>query len=145
MTAIERTAYPRLKSRYSPRELEQIFTPTAAELAFVKRTSPQTELGLLSQLKCLQYLGYFPTPTQIPVVIVTYLQQIIAQPAATVLYRWERTLYRHRAAIRRYLGIRVYDATGVAVARQAIQVAAQTKNDPADLINAALEELIHQL
>jgi len=37
MTAIERTAYPRLKSRYTPKELADIFLPSPHDLNFIKQ------------------------------------------------------------------------------------------------------------
>lgn len=43
MTAIERTAYPRLKSRYAPKELEEVFTPTPEDLTFVEQSTQEDD------------------------------------------------------------------------------------------------------
>lgn len=43
MTAIERTAYPRLKSRYTSKELDNTFTPTPADLAFAEQATKGDE------------------------------------------------------------------------------------------------------
>jgi hypothetical protein len=53
-----------------------------------------------------------------------------------------RSANRHREFVRSRLGV-VYDAAGVRkVAEDAIRRAVQTKDNPADLINVALEELV---
>ncbi|KAB8189049.1 DUF4158 domain-containing protein [Nonomuraea phyllanthi] len=51
---------------------------------------------------------------------------------------------RHRAFVRERLGV-VYDAPRVRrIAEEAIREAVQSKDDPADLINVALEELVRR-
>jgi Domain of unknown function (DUF4158) len=53
-----------------------------------------------------------------------------------------RTAKRHRWFVWEYLGV-TYEAVKVrAVAEEAIRTAVQTKDNPADLINVALEELV---
>ena len=60
MTAIERTAYPRFKRNPTRRELEEIYSPTASELAWVRGTAREDihRLHLLLWLKSFQRLGY---------------------------------------------------------------------------------------
>lgn len=54
----------------------------------------------------------------------------------------ERSATRHRSYVRTRVGV-AYDAAGVrAVAAKAIRKAAQAKDNPADLINVALDELV---
>ncbi|MFE3453963.1 hypothetical protein ACFXJ8_34060 [Nonomuraea sp. NPDC059194] len=53
-----------------------------------------------------------------------------------------RTAKRHRQFLRERLGVK-YEVVR-AVAKQAIRSAVQTKGNPADLINVALEELVRQ-
>jgi hypothetical protein len=62
MALVDRTAYPRLPSRVSARELAEAFTPTVQETsrACAKVAGPGTRLALLVMLKCYQRLGYFP-------------------------------------------------------------------------------------
>jgi hypothetical protein len=63
-------------------------------------------------------------------------EQVVLTDAA------ERSAKRHRSFVRQRMGV-VYDAAGVrAVAAEAIRKAVQAKDNPADLINVALEELI---
>jgi len=57
-------------------------------------------------------------------------------------YNSERTAQRHRGLVREQLGV-VYDQEAVRkLVRQVIFDAAQSKDNPADLINVALEELV---
>ncbi len=59
MTAIHETAYPRIKSEYSKKELEKSFTPNEVELSFIlrKKRLPHARLALLLLLKTAQRLG----------------------------------------------------------------------------------------
>ena len=55
-----------------------------------------------------------------------------------------RTAKRHREFVRDRLGV-AYDSAEVrGIAETAIRAAAQTKDNPADLINVALEELVRK-
>jgi hypothetical protein len=55
-----------------------------------------------------------------------------------------RTAKRHREFVRDRLGV-TYDSAEVrGIAETAIRAAAQTKDNPADLINVALEELVRK-
>ena len=59
-------------------------------------------------------------------------------------YESERTLYRHCAMIREYLRINTfYGKQAHHVAAQAVYKAARVMKASADLINTAIEELIH--
>src|SRR5262249_15848669 len=62
MTAIHETAYPRLRSNLTEKELRELYTPTLEEMVFVQRvtSSPVTALGVAVLLKTFQRLGYFP-------------------------------------------------------------------------------------
>ena len=51
-------------------------------------------------------------------------------------------IYRYRQAIRTFLGIRSWSDGGEEITRHAIEIAAHTMSDPADLINVAIETLI---
>jgi hypothetical protein len=59
VTALERTAHPRFKRRPSAKELAEVYTPTAEELAFVRNmardASPTLTLTVL--LKLFERLG----------------------------------------------------------------------------------------
>jgi hypothetical protein len=67
MALIDRTAYPRLPSSVSERDLAEVFTPTDEEVrwSWAQVIEPQARLALLVMLKCYQRLGYFPQLDQV--------------------------------------------------------------------------------
>ena len=147
MTSIERTAYPRLTRAPSVKELRDLYTPTAAEVTFVTTTArgPAQKLGLMILLKVYQRLGYFPKPDTIPPAIISHLRTTMRYPADLVPdIASNHTLYRYYAAIRAYLGVESAGKRIRHVAAQAIFQAAQVKEHPADLINAAIEVLVKE-
>ena len=77
MATLHETAYPRLKSDPSAKELEEIYAPTAAELRFVRKitTQPTTQLAVLIHLKLFQRLGYFVTLASVPERISQFIAQ----------------------------------------------------------------------
>jgi hypothetical protein len=94
-------------------------------------------------LKSYQRLGYFPKLDDVPSVAVRHVRgclglgpEVEYGPAA------ERTGKRHREFVRARMKV-TYDSARVReVAEQAIRKAAQAKDNLADLINVALEELV---
>ncbi|MCM5614814.1 DUF4158 domain-containing protein, partial [Xanthomonas hortorum pv. pelargonii] len=68
MATLHETAYPRLKPDPTAKELEEIYTPTAAEIAFAKQltTQPGPQLAVLIHLKLFQRLGYFTVLAEVP-------------------------------------------------------------------------------
>jgi hypothetical protein len=100
-------------------------------------------LTLLTLLKCQQHLGYLPALTEVPEQIRTYLcQQLNLLPLMYTHVEAEKTLYRYRQMIRTFLEIKPYGDGGQDVVETAVQHAAYTMSDPADLINLAVEHLI---
>lgn len=145
MASIERTAYPRFKKVVSARELYEAFTPTPGETAWAREAtrSEGNLIVLVVLLKAFQRLGYFPKLTEIPAPVVAHvarrlgLGDDVAASADSV-----RTLERYRGLVRDRVGV-TYDAEAARkIAEEAIRTAAQTKDNPADLINVALEELV---
>lgn len=147
MTTIERTAYPRFKTVLTNRELQEIYTPTQEEITFANTTArgPQQCLALTVLLKSFQRLGYFPAIEEVPVGIVHHIRAWLQLPDDISLQGIAPTsLYRYHKAIRTYLGVASYREGGESVASEAIRQAAQTMSNPADLINASVEELVRQ-
>src|SRR2546430_16163796 len=62
MTAIHETAYPRIRSNLSDKDLDELYTPTPDDLAFIERSTQSSvaAFGGLVLLKTVQLLGYFP-------------------------------------------------------------------------------------
>lgn len=143
MASIERTAYPRFKKVVSERELHDVFTPTLDETEWATEVARFDGhlVMLVVLLKSFQRLGYFPRIADIPSAVTDHVtQQLDVDAFATAGI--SRTLVRYRQLIRERVGVDHDPMTARAVAESAIRNAAQTKDDPADLINVALEELV---
>src|SRR3954454_21192265 len=145
MTAIERTAYPRFKRLPSAQELEATYTPIPAELTFVRVTAREDihRLHLLIWLKSFQRLGYFPALADVPAAIIEHLRLCLAFTAIVQPgYDHPKMRYRHQQAVRDFLKVKSFTDD----ARQAISAivaqAAAVLDNPADLINVAIEELV---
>jgi hypothetical protein len=145
VASIERTAYPRFRRAVSARELQESFTPGLVEIQWARERTRSAEhlLALVVWLKSFQRLGYFPDVWEVPVAVVEHVRGYLAVSAAVEpVHDSERTAKRHRSWLRQRLGV-VYDMElARKLAEQAIWEAAQTKDNPADLINVALEELV---
>jgi TnpA family transposase len=145
MASVERTAYPRFRRFMSARELHVFYTPAAEEIAWARENASSDEhlLSLVIQLKTFSRLGYFPALDEVPTEVVGHIRRGLRLPEATrPVYASTRTAERHRNLIRARSEV-VYDPAGARkVAAEAIEEAARRKNDPADLINIALERLV---
>lgn len=146
MASIERTAYPRLKKTFTDDELKNFYSPTEDEIYFVKNraSGEEPQLHLLIMLKTFQRLGYFPRIENVPQEIVRYLQRALKVGRNALPLVSSRTLYKHQSAVRRFLEVEAFDKTGRKKAVRAVLSAAGTMDNPADLINVAVEELIKE-
>lgn len=145
VTSIERTAYPRFKRQFTTKELSDIYTPTFAEIAFAYSTAKGESniLNLLVILKSFQRLGYFPSIADIPLKIINYIRSYVKFALDIVLgYENNKTMYRHRTAIREYLQVKSFNQTALHLAVSAVNESAQVMDNPADLMNVAIAELI---
>jgi TnpA family transposase len=126
--------------------LAEFFTPSADELAWArgKTASERHRLGLLVLLLCRKRLGYFPRLDIVPSGIADHVRQSAGLDTSVAAgHDSERTLWRHREWVRARLGV-VYEPARVrAVAEEAMRAALLSKDNPADVINVALEALAH--
>jgi Domain of unknown function (DUF4158) len=118
MAFVERTAYPRLLSAVSVRELAEVFTPTAEEVTWAcsKVVGPGSRLALLVMLKCYQRLGYFPQIAQIdrvpldrvPPGVVEYVcaqaVEVVGDRVGPLGRQSDRMIRRCRELVREYTG-----------------------------------------
>ena len=145
MTSVDRTAYPRFGRVVSGRELAESFTPTDDEVEWARaRTQDEQRLlALVVWLKSYQRLGYFPKVDDVPTTVVRHVRGALGLAGDAELGQAaERTAKRYRELVRARMRV-TYDASRVRqVAEQAIRKAVQAKDNPADLINVALEELV---
>jgi TnpA family transposase len=147
LASIERTAYPRFKRYFTPKELREVYTPTPAEITFgLSTTQGQVHfLNLIVLLKTFQRLGYFPKLTDIPKSLGNHIRTSLSLPEnICVGYEQSRTMYRHRTAIREYLNVTHFNQSARHLAVTIVYKSASVMDNPADLINVAIDELIHQ-
>jgi hypothetical protein len=128
--------------------LSEAFTPTADELAWARgktQTDPH-RLALVVWLKAYQRLGYFPRLEEIPPVVVDHVRHLVDVPDEVVLeHDADRTAKWHRGLVCTRAGIKYDAAKTRRIAEAAIREAVQTKDNPADLINVALQGLGYHL
>jgi hypothetical protein len=145
VTSIERTAYPRFKGTVTARELHESFTPGLGEIDWARELtrSPEHLLALVVLLKSFQRLGYFPNLYEVPIVVVEHVRGYLDMGLEVdAVHDSDRTAERHRAWIRERAGVVRDMKQARKLAEQAIYDAVQVKDNPADLINVALEELV---
>jgi len=102
---IQETAYLRLKSNVSARDLASIYTPRPNELALAEQSTrgEDSHLSFLNLLKTFQRLGYFPLLSQVPPAIVEYIATLTHTQAALAElagYDLSGTRKRHLQIIR---------------------------------------------
>jgi len=149
MPGIQETAYPRLRSRLSLRELEEVYSPTNDDLEFARRVTKgaTAQLGFLVLLKTFQRLGHFVSVTEVPEAIILQIANragIRYDQTDLSGYEFSGTSRRHRQQIREHLEIKPYDRQARRLIVEAMTDAARTKDEPADLINSAIEELVRR-
>jgi TnpA family transposase len=147
VASIERTAYPRFKRYYTANELDKIYTPTRIEIAFALKvtTGEENYFNLLVLLKVFQRLGYFPQITDIPLAIINHIRTALElQEDRSFSYQYPPTLSRHKKAIRSYLQVSPFNQKGKALITAVITESALRMDNPADLINVAIEEVVKE-
>ena len=139
-----RLMYPAWPDLLTPMDLRRLFTPGYDErrcAATVART-PLSQVALLVQLRVCQLVGRFRSAEEIPNAVIAHIAQRLgvdgAPPSA------ERTLYRHRSAILRYLGITRSGPAARTRAKETLAQTARSRTDPAELVNAAIDALIRE-
>ncbi len=149
MSSIHETAYPRLKSEFSKKELQEIYTPTAKEYRLadsIKKPIPR--LGFLLHLKLFRRLGYFIPLSQAPDDIIKHLathSQMQQVPNKKLLLDYDQSgsKTRHIKIIRQHLGVKVLSEKDRRWLATTAETAAETKEVLQDVINVMLEELVH--
>ncbi len=150
MTQLHETAYPRLKAEPTAQDLEEVYTLTPDEVAFIDRATkrPTARTAAFLYLKLFQRLGFFIRLKDVPEVIRRHLvaQTGFARPPKLAeLLQFDRTAGRERLveSLRRYLNVRPLDDPGRAWLRHVAETAADSRHVVADIINVMLEELVH--
>src|SRR6202158_2997192 len=150
MSTVHETIYPVLPAEPGAAELKVAFTPSAAEIRFVRRQSRQEASAVLImvQLKLLQRLGYFPMLVDVPPVIIDHIRSAMRaralSRAAIARYDISGTRIRHQKLLRRWLDIRAFDASETAWLTELASAEVRTKIELPDLINVLIEELVRR-
>jgi len=145
MTSIERTAYPRFKRLITARELHVFFAPSEEERAWAEEATASNEhqLALLVALKSYQRMGCFPKAYDVPDQVVEFVRRAVELPESILpVYGSERTAKSHRSMVRERCGVRYDGPAARKLAEEVMRLEAASKNNPADLINIALEKLV---
>ncbi|MBV9022218.1 MAG: DUF4158 domain-containing protein [Streptomycetaceae bacterium] len=145
MTSIERTAYPRFKRLITARELHVFFTPSEEERVWAEEVtdSDEHQLALLVALKSYQRMGCFSKPYDVPDQVVEFVRRAVELPESILpVYASGRTAERYRSWVRERCGVRYDGPAARKLAEETMRVEAASKNNPADLINIALEKLV---
>ena len=113
MPSVHETAYPRLKSNFTAKELQEIYTPTKEEVKFalLHTRTTNTRLNFLILLKTFQRLGYFIPLQSVPQPLVKHIaEQMKLSVAPNIIAKYDasRAKWRHTIAIREYLKIEPY-------------------------------------
>jgi hypothetical protein len=149
MSSVNETAYPRLNTEISEKELIAQFTRTANEIQIIFSQYRQvaTQAILLIQLKLLQRLGNFIAVTEIPQVIIEHICQRLKTRTplkrALVKYELSGSKWIHQNFLRNYVNIRELAQSDQDWLFDVAIQTAHTKQEIADIINVLIEELAH--
>nr|WP_283159862.1 DUF4158 domain-containing protein [Ralstonia pickettii] len=128
--------------------MQTCYTPLPDELEWARRATrgERPRLGLLVLLKVFQQLHYFPPLDTVPATIVDHVRAA-ADIGDAVQFGHDTasspTLFRHYAAVRTWLDVKPYYGTDAnAIATRAAHTASLTMDQPVDIINATIDELI---
>ena len=147
MASIYDTIYPKFKKEFTQAELNEIYTPTEMEVILAEKSTVRqsAKLLFLISLKCFQRLGYFLPISNIPEEIIYHISKVLDIKLTEKMisnYGKSGSRQRHFQAIRAFLGVSPFDSKARHLIVVAIGKAAKTKEEPTDLINIAIEELI---
>lgn len=147
MASIHETAYPRIKHTPTERDLSEVYTPTATELTLAIRSTRGVvaRLGFLVTLKTFQRLGYFSVLALVPQPIIDHIAKtlgLLRLPDDLSGYDRSGSRTRHIGVIRAYLQVKPCGAEARHLIVRAMGTAARTKDEVADLVNVAIEELV---
>jgi len=142
-----RLIYPTLAQRLTPADVHQLFSPSYEERRWaptIART-PSSQVALLVQLKIFQSVGRFLPVEQIPEAAIEHVARALGVDEEIRLLYTDSTLYRHQSSVLERLHITAWGAADRELVRYTMSDIAQTRTDPADLDNAAVDALVrHQ-
>jgi hypothetical protein len=143
------TAYPVLSASPSARELMDSFTPNLFELSFAEERTRQaaSRVDLLVLLKTFQRLGYFVKLADVPLSILRKVAETAGYdlvPKGLDDYDQSTLRVRHMASVRSWMGVSAFDREALRVVVKSCVEASRVREDLADIINIAIEELLRK-
>ncbi|BDD02359.1 Tn3 family transposase [Persicobacter psychrovividus] len=141
MAIAQRTVYPVFDVNYSEEDLRSVLFLNDTERRYAEDFSrdANTQAVFLLLLKAYLHLGYFPKVEQVPDSWKFYLETSMERSV-----HWEisdRLLRKIQAGIRQFLKVKPYAEGGQECVRELVKELAMSMADPADLINASVEQL----
>lgn len=147
MTTIDRTAYPRFKTKeiIPEKELAKIYTPSEKEKDFVFKNANgiKNQFQLMLFLKSFQRLGYFVKLENIPEIITKHIADEVGISNFSLSCP-HSTKIRYYDKVREFFKVTAYGEEVKNVVIEILTKRAQVIDRPADLINIAVEKLIEQ-
>jgi TnpA family transposase len=137
-----------MRSALTEAELQELYTPTPDDLAFIERATKSTvaAFGGLLLLKTFQRLGYFLSFDDVPPRLLRHLATAMGVLFPhDCLQQYEQRGFRkwHLPLIRQHLGITAFSDGGRRVVVRAMLDASRSKDILADIINVGIEALVH--
>ena len=111
-------------------------------LGVARRRSSVLAVSLL--LLMFRRLGRFVPLEELPPAVVDHVRRRLRVGPLVEPFVDPRTLYRHHRRVRDHLGIEAWGTAARHVAIRAVFDSAQSMNNPADLINLAVEALVRE-
>jgi hypothetical protein len=141
-----RIVYPKLFATLTEADLASQFRLTPEERAWAATAAQRgpSMVVLLTQMKVFQSIGHFLPLAQILATALSYIAKQLSLAVPTDVSIDPRTAYRQNGAVRTYLGVTPWGARARAIASKAVAMAAETRLDPAELVNAAIDALIRE-
>ena len=139
-----RVIYPELPDPLTPGDLQQLFSPSFDERQWVPTVArtAASQVALLVQLKIFQTIGRFRRAADVPPAVIEHVARRLGVESGSTLIFPDRTLYRHRPAILKRLGVVSWGAEARELAQATMRKTAQARTDPVDIINSAIDALI---
>lgn len=145
MPSISETAYPRYKSNFTQKELNDIYTPSQNEVDFAVRVTKgdMAKLCFIVMLKSYQRLGFFIPVKEIPTQIAQHIAESLNMTLIPNIDNYDKsgTRPRHIQILRDYFKTKPFNKQARHIVSKAMGDAAKTKDELADIINVAIEEL----
>ena len=142
------TSYRLLNPSPSARELDEGYRPTPLELRFAEERTREAAscLGLLVLLKTFQCLGYFVKIADVPNSIIRCIAKAAGYEEIPDLTGYDHKTARidHLDLVRSWVGVSAFDHQARHMMVKACVDISRVREDLADIVNFAMEELIRQ-